>query len=458
MKINRIIGILLTLLPLWAVAQSAKPIWKHRYEQTLVMKMFLSKPDGKGGSQVALKFEDALEIIKKVDRLSLQVPKIIYLVGWQYNGHDDQYPAFFAVNEKLKRSADAHARESLSWLIREAKKYHTTVSLHLNMTDAYEDSPLWDTYVRKGLISKTKNGKLKVIGTYNNRKAYHINYKREWESGWAQKRIDSLLWLIPELKDAGTIHLDAWIARDSEGHGENKALEIEYQQKVADYWLSKGIDATTEWVMDYMRGRVPYYWHFNRRTQQDYLDDPASLVTGGHLNPDLKQSEFDLEFLFGTSMYGEDVFPRQSAAIAQNGWVADFSRDFYLNFLQYAFLNRLTRLRVDGEGKSRVVHYDRDVQTSIGDSTVRQQEILLRDHNTVFFPIVWQAEKQIGLYSTKAQLLKRKLPKDWDGVHTVSLYKVNATGLQFVKDLSIAEGWCELKMDRGVPYLIKPKD
>ncbi|WP_270087281.1 hypothetical protein [Sphingobacterium sp. SYP-B4668] len=297
-----------------------------------------------------------------------------------------------------------------------------------------------------------------VIGNYNNRKAYHINYKREWESGWAQKRIDSLLSIAPVLRDGGTIHLDAWIARESEGHGESKTLEIEYQKKVADYWLSKGIDPTTEWVMDYMRGRVPYYWHFNRRTQQDYMNDPARLVTGGHLNPDLKQSEFDLEFLFGTSMYGENIFPRKPAAIVQNEWISDFNRDFYLNFLQYAFLNRLTRLRVDGKGKSRVAYYDHNVEVSMGDSTVRQQDLLLRNHNTVFFPIVWQEEKQIGLYSNKAQLLKRKLPKEWDGVHTVTLYKVDAVGLQAVGEVNIVNGTFQLRMEGGIPYLIKPKD
>jgi hypothetical protein len=29
-------------------------------------------------------------------------------------------------------------------LIKEAKAYHTTISLHINMIDAYKDSPLWD--------------------------------------------------------------------------------------------------------------------------------------------------------------------------------------------------------------------------------------------------------------------------------------------------------------------------
>ena len=148
--------------------------------------------------------------------------------------------------------------------MREARKYHTIVSLHINMTDAYDDSPLWDEYVKHDLISKNADGTLKVIGEYNNRKAYQINYKNEWEAGYTQKRIDTLLSLLPELKEAGTIHSDAWIARPSEGHNETVIKEAEYQKKAALYWKAKGMDITSEWVMDYMVGYVPYAWHLKK--------------------------------------------------------------------------------------------------------------------------------------------------------------------------------------------------
>ncbi|RLD81470.1 MAG: hypothetical protein DRJ10_06150, partial [Bacteroidetes bacterium] len=83
------------------------------------MKLGISVPDQKGGTRIINTFEDALEIIKKADKLSLGVAKIIYLVGWQYNGHDDKYPAFFEVNKAMKRKGDKTAEESLMWLMRE---------------------------------------------------------------------------------------------------------------------------------------------------------------------------------------------------------------------------------------------------------------------------------------------------------------------------------------------------
>jgi hypothetical protein len=88
------------------------------------------------------------------------------------------------VNPALKRPGDASARESLIWLMKEARKYNITVSLHINMTNTYDDSPLWNEYAKNDLISKNEDGSLMFIGNYNNRKAYQNNYRNEWEKGY----------------------------------------------------------------------------------------------------------------------------------------------------------------------------------------------------------------------------------------------------------------------------------
>ena len=63
------------------------------YDRAMMMKLFLARPDGKGGSNVGLTFSEVLEVIKGMDVLSRGIPKIVYLVGWQYEGHDWKYPA-----------------------------------------------------------------------------------------------------------------------------------------------------------------------------------------------------------------------------------------------------------------------------------------------------------------------------------------------------------------------------
>jgi hypothetical protein len=119
----------------------------------LVVKIFLAEKAPDDGCKVSLTFGQALEVIRKLDNLTCGIPKIAYLVGWQFNGHDSKYPSWAEVNPRLKRAQDATARDSLCWLMDEASKYHTTVSLHINMFDAFEDSPLWKEYLEKDVVA-----------------------------------------------------------------------------------------------------------------------------------------------------------------------------------------------------------------------------------------------------------------------------------------------------------------
>ena len=439
------------LMLLFAASMKA---FNYDYSQVWVSKMFLSKPDPQGGCIVNLTFEQALDVIRVTDNLSLGIPKIVYLVGWQYNGHDDKYPAFFDANELLKRPEDKSAIESLRWLMREARKYHTIVSLHINMTDAYDDSPLWDEYVKHDLISQNADGTLKVIGEYNNRKAYQINYKNEWESGYTQKRIDTLLSLLPELKEAGTIHSDAWIARPSEGHNETVIKEAEYQKKAALYWKAKGMDITSEWVMDYMVGYVSYAWHFNGFVQNDYLKIPASVYTGTGINPDIKTSDHALGFLFGTSCYGEPIWKGADSRV----WEKALIQDFMLKVPQYYYLNRLHRDSVSGTGNNRIAWFSDQVSVSLKDSIVKQSNRILREKNTISIPALWRNDNGIIIYtSDKDGKTVLDVPYHWGDFERAKWYEVTNEGLRLLKEVRISKNKVELMLKRDVPYYLIPE-
>src|SRR5438045_1209248 len=79
----------------WRKTGQPERPWFHKYDQTLVMKIFLAERTDQGrGCRVHLTFEQALEVIERLDRITCGAPKIVYLVGWQYNGHDSKYPAW----------------------------------------------------------------------------------------------------------------------------------------------------------------------------------------------------------------------------------------------------------------------------------------------------------------------------------------------------------------------------
>ena len=64
-----------------------------------------------------------------------------------------------------------------------------------------------------GVIAKDKSGApLKGI-VWNGLQSYPLSYAWEWETGCAKRRIDGLLKMLPELKEAHTIHIDAFHSR-----------------------------------------------------------------------------------------------------------------------------------------------------------------------------------------------------------------------------------------------------
>src|SRR6267378_7764717 len=245
----------------WRKTGQPERPWFHKYDQSLVMKIFLTeRTDQDKGCKVYLTFEQALEVIERLDRITCGAPKIVYLVGWQFNGHDSKYPAWSEVNHRLKRAQDPTALDSLKWLMHEGRKHHTTVSLHINALDAYEDSPLWQEYLDKDIIAKGKSGApLKGI-VWNGQQSYPLSYAKEWETGCAKRRIDGLLKMLPELKEAHTIHVDAFhtypplpAASQVEGFkgispflGYGPERECAAQRKTLRYFRDCGLDVTSE--------------------------------------------------------------------------------------------------------------------------------------------------------------------------------------------------------------------
>ena len=248
--------------------------WLLPYHQSLVYLMMLATRDGTGKlDKLYLTFEQALDAIRKVHNLTCGIPQIIYLIGWHHEGHDSKYPDWSEVNRHLKRPQDATALDSLRWLIREARQYNATVSLHLNMFDAYQDSPLWDEYVAKNIIAKDKDGNIIAGKAWGGMTSYQLSYTQEWKLGLAQKRIDGIIEMIPELKESKTIHIDAFLgARPLGRHepispylGYPREQEVATQRRIYRYWRDRGIDVTSEWVNgfrdDRFVGLQAWAWH-----------------------------------------------------------------------------------------------------------------------------------------------------------------------------------------------------
>jgi hypothetical protein len=392
------------------------------------MKMFLCSRDAQGSiAKVYLRFDEALEVIKKLDNLTLGIPKIIYLVGWQFNGHDSGYPSWSVVNESLKRPQDESALKSLKWLMEQARHYHTTVSLHINMIDAYRNSPLWEVYDENNIVIKDKDGNPIKGEVFGGMQSYQISYAQEWRLGFAQKRIDNLLQMLPELKQAGTIHIDAFHSIQPVRPNDKLSSpylgltiddEIATQRKIFRYWRVNGLDVTAESDVYSLRkdpfiGLQPMAWWFSidNFRQSNWLNKPADFTT---LPPTL---------YIGTPMHAEEEIKADPVHLS------GLLNQFCTQVVPWYYRNN-TRPKFDSFSTER------------------------KDGN-VFLPAVWLPSTLVAC-SDKGYVAKTwSLPRSWRDVHAVRLMQITIDGLKEEAVVSVRNNTIELTLKAGESIAIQ---
>ncbi len=446
---------------------------RHDYTQTFVTKLFMAQAEkdtyfkrrDNGKTTVRINCEQAVEIIKGMDNITLGMPKVVYLVGWQYNGHDSKYPAFFDGNYALKRPQDRTALESIRWVMSEGKKYNTSVSVHINMIDAYEDSPLWDKYVENNVISRTEYGSLRG-GEWG----YPISYAQEWSLGFTQERIDKLLSILP-IQEAGTIHIDAFhsavpqpVKKPDGSWGVEMQSpispyldftqedEIQAQRNIIKYFDSKGVDVTTEGVpqkelLGIFDGYQTMGWWF--KGADIYLNYTPQQMCGGY---DPYSGEWGR--LFGTNLNAEHVFLEERPLEES---FEDFKGKFCTMSAIFNFLNRFERkYRVEGEDYFAVQFSD-NVKSEVnkGKYTIRKDGVLLVEDNNVFIPAMWLENKSMIAYSADGYKNRTwTVPAGYFTASKVTLYRVDHKGKVRIGQKNVGNGKISLSLQPNEMVLI----
>ena len=419
------------------------------YSNLLLGKLFMARPKPEGGSNVSLTFEDALKVIKGIDELSRGVQKIFYLVGWQYDGHDWKYPAFFEFNEDLKRPQDATAADSYRWLREEAKKYNTTISVHVLLGDAYENSPLWEHYLKNGFICRDKDGKPTPLAVFNGQQVYNVNNTAEWKKGALQDRLTKLIELC-DLKDAGTVHFDAFFGRPSP-YDNLTALQMEETLRKVMRWLrSNGIDLTAEFFHNVERVD-PFYglqacaW-WDDRTPYERVSMPKGLADGGNIGR-FRRWDKDI-FLFGDAYGAETDFNFVDRPGHTWGQAWNEARQGIATQLIPMLYYRQSK-PVSYDDKAEKVIYENGIVADWGKRTVTHGDLLLRDHDNTFFPLVQTKDKkpEIMAYSKEGYTDRTwTLPADWRKVSSVKVLPLTENGFGKATTLPVKNGAVTLSL------------
>lgn len=420
------------------------------YHTSMMMKMYLSEPDRQGGTIKKMGFSDVLDNVKVIDKLTRGITKIVYLVGWQFNGHDDKYPALNEFNEVLKRPEDKTARESYLWLKEEAAKYNTIISVHLNISDAYTNSSLWHTYVKNDLLCKNADGTFLQWGSYNDMPNFQVCLVNEWKKGFTQKRIDEVTAFL-ELNSSKTVHIDAFEPRESPYHGYSKEMTTEIMRKIIRYWRDKGVDVTSEFYKGYQRidpfyGLQPSSW-WNDMTIEERCMIGPELACGGRSG--LYGTIWDTAFLFGDNMHGEDIINTHTN-------FEEFKKQFCITTLPWTYLNQHKVEEYDTN--TNIVTYSDGLIVNGRNQTIKKAGNLLRQYNNLFIPATWVKDhKEIIAFSENGySAMEWTLPADWSGIGQVMVYPVTVSGLGAGQILEVKNGRISLTLNANEMFSIQP--
>ena len=353
-------------------------------------------------AELFLTFEQALDVIKRVYHLTCGTPQIVLLTGWQFEGHDSKYPSWAEVNHHLKRDGDETALEGLRWLIREARQYNCLATLHINMFDAYPDSPLFQAYLDRDILARDEDGKPIIGNRWWGMDCYHVSYTQEWKHGLAQKRIEDLIAMVPEIQENHCVYVDAFLGArkaDQQGPispylGYTKEEEAATQRKIFRYWRDREIDVAGEHVVgirvDRFVGLQPH-----TASQGDQIEDlPDELYCSNPAH-------------FG---FSSETEPEA------------FQEKFWLQFLPWFYKNNNAP-----KGNQQMV-----------------------DGTDICMPVLWCEEPTLIAYSKNGYDSKTwKLPPDWRHVKNVSLARITPEGHEPIDKATVTDGRITLRVGKN---------
>jgi hypothetical protein len=177
------------------------------------------------------------QIIDYIKNITDGVPQIIYIVGWQYDGHDTGYPAFDQLNPRMGTSEELYA------LSKYCDSLGSVLSIHNNMCDAYKGNK----YFSSDIMATDYDGSPMFWEIFHD-SAFHVSHYKDVKTGMIYKRLDELFKIFPIHR---SIHFDAMRVTNCNPEWEKDTIGVleEYYlglKPIAEWFRQKGVLITTE--------------------------------------------------------------------------------------------------------------------------------------------------------------------------------------------------------------------
>jgi hypothetical protein len=418
------------------------------YADKLMYKIFLDEP----GQKEFTTFPEALELLRKIAYLTDFAPQIMYLVGWQYTGHDTGYPAVDKVNERLG------GHKELIKLMEEARKLNAIVSFHDNYDDAYMSNPSWDP----DTISRDTVGNLMAAGVWNSGQSYLIsNYKYALKSGI--QRVRNTLKRYPIRV---TYHIDVLSGSFKGGrrydfNPESPAAakkNFEGKLMIIEKFNKHGIDVTTEDFSSLFIGHVSWFLNLCVRDNVYYRNEEEipiipfiyhSMAGYGGLGGDSKSG------IMKSLLYGAATFRSLRAPFINLHTITD---RYYLVILPWIKLYGKKMVSYSKKGTIEKVTYE-DGSCIEVDYIEKKYAVQLNGEtiSNDFTCFISKGDNVYLGYSKDGGPFSYPVPPHWRRKQGIKVQKLDEHGKTGQMSFQLDHGLLKFNAEPGTPYKITYK-
>lgn len=424
------------------VRERMPPIRTHIYDNKLVYAIHCDEPHWK---KPGATFEQAAEIIRRIDALTDGWPQIAHLWGWQYRGKDTGYPAVAEVNARLG------GYNGLMNLMEEAQKLSCVATLSDNYDDAYKSSPAWDP----AIIARGPDGQLWESRNWTGENSYIIGLAK-YMKGAGVSRTD---YTCTRYRLHDTIHTDVltyfpirndW-DRERPASGIKNLTEGRY--KVLSEFAKFGVDVSSEAMRFAFAGKVSYYW---------YAQGPGRCPFGGKPIP-LLPMIYRHTAAWGQSGKTPRFEDKMLKMLFYNGcprlWVTadtdpkEITDWIYLMMIPWFKIHQRPLEGFTQAGEASTLHFDGNSRAELNwhgkTYTVWDSGVEIARDGCTFCPL---DENRIAFYSLAGQDLSARLPQGWNPHEIAAL--VLSTGEPREGHLTIKNNTIAVSMPSRQPVIV----
>lgn len=366
------------------------------------------------GSQATNPFLKVLDETKRIYLATDGLGQNVLLKGYGSEGHDSAHPDYGVIGQRQGGVND------MKTLVNEGSKYNAFFGVHINATESYPEAKAFN----EQLVNKNSKGWDWLDSSY------YIDTKYDASSGNRLARLNELKSQVPNLE---FIYLDVWYNNGWSGRKIAKEINSMGWRLETEFPSVLEYDATwNHWAVDYKYGGASTKGfnsnivQFIRNHQKDTWIAKDPLLGGTELS--------DYEGWQGRTNFDDMI-------------KMTFNTDLPTKYLQHFPIIKWATNTINFEDNV-------SVSNSTGTRIITKDDREVLHENSYLLP--WDPKEETKLYhwNKDGGTTTWKLPKSWNGLKDVKLYKLSDQGKTLIETLKVNDNKITINAESNVAYVV----